>query len=234
MQKTKSKCKNDEPKNPALRLIRKCIRGFINDIHNYRLIYFMPLVMGVMILIIPAMLIEQRLAYAKSEEVLYPLIFVQTLFWAIQFFVYCLSGIVWLGILFLKARTLFVLMIILFPIIASLWLGSFFIPPLMATMSKDSIQVNNYRYHVVTFVNATISESERGKYRDYSITVYKCDSASIVCDTVYINDINYYYADLERDYQFEIQDNQLLLTRHDNNSINKIAVIEDNLDTTTR
>ena len=227
MRKSKTKRKPQS----SNRLIRFWI-GLKDDVRKLRLIDFLPLLM----LIGTIHIFRMGADWARSEQLIYPLVKILNNP-DMLFLVYFLITLVWLGILFVRVRRIFILASL--PIIYFAFLGSA-IPAFGPRMVEiDSTDVNNHRYYAARFDEPYRTVVSEGIYVSPAptlfVVVYKCDATGTNCTTVFEES----GTDLSRDLpnlEFEMDDNQLLIHRvngtfyRENEELTDVvAVIEENL-----
>jgi len=119
MQKPKEKRKNDEAQNPVIQWIHAYIRWLRADFRTYRLIYFLPIALLIIMSISVLLFDNVRVDYVYGEHIVFQVAILMGLH--THFILYLAITLIGLIIFILKARAFLSIIIITIPIGSMIW-----------------------------------------------------------------------------------------------------------------
>lgn len=204
-----------------------------------RAIYFTPLILAVLVVGIPSLLGEWRIDYLLSDRFIYPIAYFLNNT-DLQWLWFVGLIVIWLSILTVKTRIIFVVIAFLVSVIISaVCLVLAMVTSGIWITNVKIITIEEHTYHLSHVFTNGFADDEELFDPIYHTIVFRCDSYSLVCETQssYMPRVRTEWnGHLNGSFDLVTQNNQLLFVYrfherfiHRYGEMETIAIIEENL-----
>lgn len=204
-----------------------------NNAKSYRALLLLPF-SAFLILTLPSFLVEELLNYLFADKLIYPLAFL-SIMTGLHFIIGTCLLIGWITIRQIMFKK-FIRELLASIVLLVLALLLFIRLDVKLFETVDEINLEGKHYYLRQALIYDFSTKMWDKLSGHYIFVHKCDSLSLQCETVFLEQ-RVAIPGYNTGYKFFITDNQLVLAylTPDKQEVETVwAVIEDNLDTTKR